>query len=198
MATVQILRNWWRARYPVYILGLAVGMVMMWLPFMTFQDNDAWASRLRVHGLSAQAVVDELVHKRRNTMHLRYEFAGAQRQAEVGCWEVCLPAGSAVRIWVNPNDPEDFVTEFGILSGHRGRLQGVVGAAGLVLSGAMALAVIARGTQRRRDRRRQDWQRQQRDQRRRQFIKARAGAKRKPSRQRPNQGNLVTHHRDKS
>ncbi|MDG9678653.1 DUF3592 domain-containing protein [Micromonospora sp. DH14] len=170
MATVQILRSWWRARYPLYALGLVVGLVMMRLPFKTSQDNDAWANRLRVDGVSAQAVVDELVHKRRNTMHLRYEFGGAQRQAEVGCWEVCRPAGSAVRIWVNPNDPGDFVTEFGILSGHRGRPQGVVGAAGLVLSGWMALAVIAHVHQRRRDRRRQDWQRQQRDQRRRQLT----------------------------
>ncbi|WP_430497833.1 DUF3592 domain-containing protein [Micromonospora trifolii] len=188
MAIVQILRSWWRARYPVYVLGLAVGMVMLWLPFKTFQDNDAWESRLRVEGVPAQAVIDEVVHKQRNsnTMHLRYEVAGAQRQAEVGCWEVCLAAGSAVRIWVNPNDPEDFVTDFGELSGHRGRLQGVVGAAGLVLSVWMALAVIARGYQRRRDRRRRDWQRQQQDQRQRQFVNARSGSKRKPSRRRPN------------
>ncbi|MGC4837185.1 hypothetical protein ACLQ3D_22060 [Micromonospora vinacea] len=186
---MQILRSWWRVRYPVYILGLAVGLVMTWLPFKTFQDNDAWGRHLRVDGVPAQAVVEELVHKRRNTMHLRYEFAGTQRQAEVGCWEVCLPAGSAVRIWVNPNDPGDFITDFGILSGHRGRLQGVVGAAGLVLSGWMALALIARGYQRRRDRRRHDWQRQrqQRDQRQRQFANARAGRKRKPSRRRPDQ-----------
>ncbi|SCF34499.1 DUF3592 domain-containing protein [Micromonospora saelicesensis] len=182
MTTVQILRSWWRARYPVYTLGLAVGLAMMWLPFKTFQDNDAWGRRLRVDGVPAQAVVDELVHKRRNTMHLRYESAGGQRQAEVGCWEVCLPADSAVQIWVNPKDPGDFVTDFGVLSGHRGRPQGVVGAAGLVLSGWMALAVVARGYERRRDRRRHDWQRQQRDQRQGQFVKARAGTKRKPSR----------------
>ncbi|MCG5435100.1 DUF3592 domain-containing protein [Micromonospora foliorum] len=188
MTTVPILRSLWRARYPVYLLGLAVGLVMMWLPFKTFQDNDAWGRQLRVHGVPAQAVVDELVHKRRNsnTMHLRYELSGAQHQAEVGCWEVCLPSGSAVQIWVNPNDPGDFVTDFDMLSGHRGRLQGVVGAAGLVLSGLMAVAVIGRGYQRRRDRRRHDWQRQQRDQRRRQFANARAGRKRKPSRRRPN------------
>ncbi|MGC4848386.1 hypothetical protein ACLQ3F_14200 [Micromonospora sp. DT15] len=181
MTTVQILRSWWRVRYPVYALGLVVGMVMLWLPFKTFQDNDAWESRLRVHGVPAQAVVDELAHKRRKTMHLSYEFAGAQRQAEVGCWEVCLAAGSAVRIWVNPKDPDDFVTDFGILSGHRGRLQGVVGAAGLVLSGWMALAVIAHLYQQRRGHRRQDWKREQRDQRQRQFANARAGRKRKPS-----------------
>lgn len=120
-------------------------------------------------------------------MHLRYEFAGAQRQAEVGCWEVYLAAGSPVRIWVNPKDPEDFVTDFGILSGHRGRLQGEVGAAGLVLSGWMALAVIARGYQRQRDRRRRDWQRQQHGQRQRQFTNARAGTKRKPSSRQRNQ-----------
>ncbi|MEV4120943.1 DUF3592 domain-containing protein [Micromonospora sp. NPDC049645] len=166
------------------MLGLAVGLVMMWLPYKTFQDNDAWEGRLRVDGVPAQAVIEELVHKRRNsnTMHLRYEFAGAQRQAEVGCWEVCLPAGTAVRIWVNPDDPEDFVTEFGTLSGHRGRLQGVVGAAGLVLFGSMMFALFARIGQRRRDRRQDEWQRQQRDQRQRQFTNARFGRKHKPSR----------------
>jgi len=197
MTTVQILRSCWRARYPVYVLGLAVGMVMIWLPFKTFQDNDAWESRLRVDGVPAQAVVDELVHKRRNsnTMHLRYEFAGAQRQAEVGCWEVCLPAGSAVRIWINPDDPDDFVTDFGVLSGNRGRLQGVIGMAGLILAGTMLTAVVGRFLGRRRDRRQRDWQRQQREQRRRQLASARPGRKRKPSRRWPNQGNLAT--RDK-
>lgn len=47
MTTVQILRSWWRARYPVYVLGLLVGMVMMWLPFKTFKDNDAWTGPWR-------------------------------------------------------------------------------------------------------------------------------------------------------
>lgn len=47
MATVQNLRSWWRARYPVYALGLLVGMVMMWLPFKTFEDNDAWTGPWR-------------------------------------------------------------------------------------------------------------------------------------------------------
>ncbi|WP_198041571.1 DUF3592 domain-containing protein [Micromonospora chokoriensis] len=174
--------------YPVYLLGFLVGVAMLWLPFKTFHDNDAWADRLKVDGVPAQAVISELVHKRRNsnTMHLRYEFAGAQRQAEVGCWEVCLPAGTAVRIWVNPDDPDDFVAEFGTLSGHRGRIQGVIGAAGFVLSGLMVAATLTlflgRRCDRRRDRRLEDWRQQQRDHRRRQFTNARAATKRKPSR----------------
>jgi hypothetical protein len=186
MTTVQILRSWWRVRYPVYLLGLVVGMVMMWLPFKTSQDNDAWESRLRIDGVPAQAVIDELVHKQRNsnTMHLRYEVAGAERRAEVGCWEVCLPAGTEVQVWVNPDDPADFVTEFGTLSGNRGRFQGVIGMAGLILFGSMVLAILTRLLARRRDRRRQDWQRQQRDQRQRQFANARTATKRKPSRRR--------------
>ncbi|MFK4245212.1 DUF3592 domain-containing protein [Micromonospora chokoriensis] len=184
MTTVKIVRIWWRMRYPAYLLGIVAGVVMMWLPVKTFDDNEAWGARLRDDGLPVQAVVYETVHKGRNsnTMHVRYQVRGAQRQAEVGCWEVCLPADAAVRIWVNPDDPDDFVTEFGTLSGHRGRLQGVVGAAGLILSGTMLAAVVGRFLGRRRDRRRRDWQSQQRDQRRRQFLNARGGTKRKPSR----------------
>ncbi|MFJ2083725.1 DUF3592 domain-containing protein [Micromonospora chokoriensis] len=184
MTTVKIVRIWWRMRYPAYLLGIVAGVVMMWLPVKTFDDHEAWGARLRDDGLPVQAVVYETVHKGRNsnTMHVRYQVGGAQRQAEVGCWEVCLPADAAVRIWVNPDDPDDFVTELGTLSGHRGRLQGVVGAAGLILAGTMLAAVVGRFLGRRRDRRRRDWQSQQRDQRRRQFLNARGGTKRKPSR----------------
>lgn len=184
MTTVKIVQSCWRMRYPAYLLGIVVGMVMMWLPVKTFNDTDAWEDRLRADGVPIQAVIYETVHKGRNsnTMHMRYQVAGAARQAEVGCWEVCLPADTAVRIWVNPDDPDDFVTEFGTLSGNRGRLQGVVGAAGLILSGTMLAAVVGRFLGRRRDRRRRDWQSQQRDQRRRQFLNARGGTKRKPSR----------------
>ncbi|MDG4835039.1 DUF3592 domain-containing protein [Micromonospora sp. WMMD967] len=166
------------------MLGIAAGIAMFWLPMKTFDDNEAWETRLRSDGVPVQAVVHEIVHKGRssNTMHLRYQVGGAQRQAEVGCWEVCLQADTAVRIWVNPDDPDDFVTEFGVLSGHRGRLQGVVGAAGLILAGTMLAAVIVRFFGQRRDRRRRDWQSQQREERRRQFLNARGGTKRKPSR----------------
>ena len=184
MATVEILRSWWRMRYPVYVLCIVAGLVMMWLPYKTFHDNNAWEDRLRAEGVPVQGVIDELVHKGRNsnTMHLRYELAGAERRAEVGCWEACHPAGTRVRIWVNPDDPGDFVTEFGTLSGHRGRVQGVIGAAGLVLSGSMLLAGFTRLGQRRRDRRQRDWQRQQRDQRRQQIGRGRARTQGKPSR----------------
>jgi hypothetical protein len=186
MATVEILRSWWRVRYPVYMLGIVAGLVMMWLPYKTFHDNDAWEDRLRAEGVPVQGVIDELVHKGRNsnTMHLRYELAGAELWAEVGCWEACHPADTPVRIWVNPDDPGDFVTEFGTLSGHRGRVQGGIGMAGLVLSGSMVLTAFTRLDQRRRDRRQRDWQRQQRDQRRQQIVHARAGTQGKPSRRR--------------
>lgn len=190
MARVEILRSWWRVRYPAYLLGLVTGVVMLWLPYKTFDDNDAWADRLRANGVPVQSTIDQLVSKPRNskTMHLRYELAGAERRAEVGCFEVCLPAGTAVQIWVNPDDPSDFVTDFGMLSDHRGRLQGVIGAAGLILSGTMAVAVVGRFFGQRRDNRRRDWQRQQRDQRQRQFANARSGNKRKPSGRHRNPG----------
>ncbi|MGR6320325.1 DUF3592 domain-containing protein [Micromonospora soli] len=166
------------------MLCILVGLGMMWLPYKTWNDNDAWEDRLRAEGVPVQGVVDELVHKRRNsdTMHLRYEWARVERRAEVGCWEACLPAGTPVRIWVSPDDPGDFVTEFGTLSGHRGRVQGVIGAAGLVLFGSMVLAGFTRLDQRRRDRRQRDWQRQQRDRRRQQIGHTRVRTQGKPSR----------------
>ncbi|WFE51886.1 DUF3592 domain-containing protein [Micromonospora sp. WMMD1155] len=184
MTVVKIVRIWWRWRYPAYLLGIVAGMVMMWLPLKTFDDQEAWETRLRADGVPIQAVIHETVYKARNsrTMHLRYQFAGVPHRAEVGCWEVCLPADTSVRIWVDPDDPEDFVTEFGTLSGHRGRLQGVIGAAGLILAGTTLAAVVGHFLGRRRDRRRRAWQSQQREQRRRQFLNATGGTKRKPSR----------------
>lgn len=186
MTTVEILRSWWRVRYPVYVLGIVAGLAMMWLPYKTFLDNNAWENRLRAEGVPVQAAIDELVRKPRNsnTMHLLYEWAGVQRRAEVGCWEVCHPAGTPVRIWVNPDDPGDFVTEFGTLSGNRGRVQGVIGMTGLVLFVSMVIVVFTRLDRQRRDRRKRRWQQKQRDQRRQQFWHSRAGTEGKPSRRR--------------
>lgn len=154
---MEVLRRWWRVGYPIYGIGLLAGLVMMWLPFKTYQDNEAWAERLRVDGTHVQGVVYKFVHKGRNsdTMHLRYEWAGAERRAEVPCGSVChTKAGTAVGIWVNPDDPGDFVTDFGTLSGHRGQPQAGIGFAGLVLSGWGVLAAITRLDARRRARRR--------------------------------------------
>lgn len=183
MAVVEILRRWWRMRYPGYLLGVVVGLVMMWLPYKTYHDNEAWQEQLRTDGVPTQGVIDQLIRDRRGkaTMHLRYEFAGLERRVEVACMEVCHPAGTSVRIWVNPDDPVDFVTDFGMLSGHRGRFQGVIGVVGLILSGSMALAGYSRLAQRRHEHRRRDWQRQQRVQRRQQVWRPGTGRRGKPS-----------------
>lgn len=159
---VEILRRWWPA------LGIVAGLALIWVPFKTSLDNDAWGERLRAEGVQVQSTVYETEHGARNsnTMHLGYHVAGVRRRAEVACFQVCHPAGTAVRIWVSPDDPEDFVTDFGMLSGHRGRIQGGIGMAGLVLIVATGILVATRLSAMRRERRRQRWKSEQRNQRR--------------------------------
>ncbi|BEL06683.1 hypothetical protein Q0Z83_048740 [Actinoplanes sichuanensis] len=152
---MDFVRSWWELRLPFYGLGAVAGLLMVWLPYQTHLDNVAWGERLRQEGAPAQAVVYDLEHQPRNsnTMHLRYDAGGARHWTEVPCEQVCHPAGTPVAIWVSPADPSDFVTDFGVLSGHRGRVQGGIGVVGFVLFVSMALLTLDRLSRRRRDRR---------------------------------------------
>ncbi|GAB3810890.1 DUF3592 domain-containing protein [Micromonospora zhanjiangensis] len=125
-------------RSPVWVtLGcvalVVAGGALLWLPFHTQSALDDWGTELRATGMPARAVVYDRVTKRKTTMHLRYELAGRTYEQEVGCVQVCLSAGDEVSIWANPADPGDFVTDFEQLSGHRGRVQGGLGAVGFVI-----------------------------------------------------------------
>ncbi|WBC13004.1 DUF3592 domain-containing protein [Micromonospora sp. WMMA1998] len=118
------------------VLLLVAGGALLWLPFHTQNALDDWAVDLRAHGVPARAQVHDLVTKRggtSKTMHFRYAVDGRTYEREVACVEVCRSIGDEVPIWVNRTDPGDFVTDFGQLSGHRGRLQGGLGAAGFML-----------------------------------------------------------------
>jgi hypothetical protein len=117
-----------------------VGGALLWLPFHTFGMLDDWKAELRATGIPARATVyDQVTEKGGNresastTMYLRYVVNGRMHWEEVGCMQVCLPPDTEVSIWVNPADPSDFATDFDMLSGHRGRLQGGLGVAGFVL-----------------------------------------------------------------
>lgn len=119
------------------VLLAVAGGVLLWLPFHTQAALDDWQTELRAEGVPARATVANRMTKDggnrtspSTTMYLRYELAGRTYQAEVGCVEVCRRAGDEVDIWVNRADPTDFVTDFDQLSGHRGRVQGVLGAVG--------------------------------------------------------------------
>lgn len=112
---------------------------------------DDWKAELRSQGARTQAVVHDRVTKDggnrsspSTTMYFRYEVAGRTHQTEVGCVEVCRVRGETVTIWVNRADPGDFVTDFDQLSGHRGRVQGVLGAVGFGLLVVAVPLVLSR------------------------------------------------------
>ena len=122
------------------VLLVVAGGALLWLPFHTQYALDDWKTELRAAGIPARAVVYDRVTKRggnrtssSTTMYFRYELAGRTYEQEVGCVEVCRSIGEEVPVWVNPADPDDFVTDFDQLSGHRGRIQGGLGVAGFTI-----------------------------------------------------------------
>ncbi|BCL14070.1 DUF3592 domain-containing protein [Micromonospora sagamiensis] len=122
------------------LLLLMLGSALLWLPVHTQLALDDWKTELRNDGVRTQAVVHNRVTEGggnrsspSTTMYFRYEVAGRTHEAEVGCVQVCRTRGETVTIWVNRADPSDFVTDFDQLSGHRGRVQGVLGAVGFVV-----------------------------------------------------------------
>lgn len=120
---------------------MVAGGLLLWLPIHTQSALDDWAVELRAGGEPAQAIIFDRVTKGRGktTMYFRYDFDGRTYEQEVPCVEVCRSYGEKVGVWVNRSDPTDFVTDFDQLSGHRGRLQGGLGAAGFV---ALLLGVL--------------------------------------------------------
>ncbi|MFF5177254.1 DUF3592 domain-containing protein [Micromonospora sp. NPDC000316] len=137
-------------RSPVWVtlgcvLLVVAGGALLWLPIHTQLALDDWMAELRATGVPARALVYDRVteaggnrESSSTTMFVRYELSGRTYEQEVGCFEVCRPPGHEMSIWVNPADPEDFVTDFDQLSGHRGRAQGVLGAVGF---GILVLAI---------------------------------------------------------
>ncbi|MDW3845451.1 DUF3592 domain-containing protein [Micromonospora sp. BRA006-A] len=134
-----------------YALLAVAGAALLWLPFHTQSALDDWAVTLRERGTPARAtVVDQVTESGGNrsssssTMYFSYVVEGRTHAQEVPCFEVCRAAGTEVPIWVNPADPGDFVTDFGQLSGHRGRVQGVLGVVGLVALGTGVVLTLSR------------------------------------------------------
>ncbi|RBJ01414.1 hypothetical protein DRA43_18815 [Micromonospora provocatoris] len=127
------------------------GAALLWLPFHTQTALDDWAVTLRERGTPARAtVVDQVTESGGNrgsssrTMYFSYVVDGRTHSQEVPCFEVCRAAGTEVPIWVNPADPGDFVTDFGQLSRHRGRVQGVLGVVGLAALGTGVVLTLSR------------------------------------------------------
>ncbi|MBU8858445.1 MULTISPECIES: DUF3592 domain-containing protein [unclassified Micromonospora] len=134
-----------------YVLLAVAGGALLWLPFHTQAALDDWGATLRERGTPARAlVVDQVTENGGNrkssssTMYFSYVVDGRTHSQEVACFEVCRAAGTEVPIWVNPADPGDFVTDFGQLSGHRGRVQGVLGVVGLAALGTGVVLTLSR------------------------------------------------------
>ena len=141
------------------VLLVVGGGALLWLPFHTQMELDDWAVTLRERGTPARAVVvDQVTESGGNrspsssTMYFSYEVDGRTHAQEVACFEVCRAAGAEVSIWVNPADPGDFVTDFGQLSGHRGRVQGVLGVVGLAVLGVGVVLTWSQISRRRAER----------------------------------------------
>ncbi len=135
--------QWWRAI--AWSALLVIGAALLYLPYKTQRELDRWRVELRERGHPAQAHVYYYEEKRRGrrlsqAMFVTYDIRGRSHQQEVPCYSACLSAGQAMSIFVNPDDPSDFVTEYRELSGNRGRVQGVLGAVGF---SAMLLAALA-------------------------------------------------------
>ncbi|MGB2567635.1 hypothetical protein ACPFP2_04160 [Micromonospora citrea] len=132
---------------------LLLGAVLLWLPFQTSREQDRWAVELRERGRPAQAYVYDVQTRRsRTTAYVRYELDGVTHEQEVACMEVCPAWRSTVPIWVSRTDPGNFVTDYGQLSGHRGRIQAVLGAVGFVLLAVPLVGLLVVGGGRLKDR----------------------------------------------
>jgi hypothetical protein len=123
---------------------LAAGVFLIYLPFHRAAQLDRYANHLRTSGEPVQATLDEDVEifhdvkpKKITTRKLVYEFHDTRHEEAFNCAGPCPVKGTKVRIWVNPNDPLDYVDEYGTLSGDRNRLSAVLGLAGV---GAIFLA----------------------------------------------------------
>ena len=133
-------------RWPVLLWTccVLVGGSLLYLPLHTHRDLERWAAELRRTGVPAQAYVfDRITRDGRTTMYLRFAAGGLVREEAIGCEPVCLEAGATPRIWYDPADPGDFVTDFGRLSGDRGDVQGVLGVVGffVTLAGVGMIAI---------------------------------------------------------
>ena len=101
---------------------IALGAALITVPFATRRSMDAHAARLRLNGVEALAdVTDRIQHRsgknipREVTINLTYTHAGLVYREEIRCEKGCRTNGQSVRIWLDREDPRDFVTEWGDL-----------------------------------------------------------------------------------
>ena len=143
------------------LLGIfVVGVVLFSWPFETGWRAAQWAKELRQIGVRQQILMYDMKIEDRGsrnssiTMFFRYEFAGRTIETEMPCSNtLCLDDGTTVDVWINPDDPTDFVTAGGKLSGHRGYYQGAFGFVGAIMTAGGIIIGSSRWFEHRRGRR---------------------------------------------
>jgi hypothetical protein len=137
-------------RWTLAVAALVGGGLLMYEPFRHAHELDRYGDHLRQIGAQVRATVaaPQVPIRTRNSRYrsvtyLDFEFHGQRFRDDFACDRPgCPRPGATVLIWVNPNDPHDFVDQYGTLSGNRnGRRQafGVVGL-GMVVAG---IAIVA-------------------------------------------------------
>ena len=124
-----------------WLVGTAVlvfGGFLVYQPFHHASALEHYAAHLRATGVETPTTVQweqTGTDRRGNPIYepfLWYHTGDDDNpHLEPYACDLCPRQGGTVRIWVNPNDPLDFVDENGTLSGDRNRSQALIGFLGL-------------------------------------------------------------------
>jgi uncharacterized protein DUF3592 len=125
-------------RWLVGMALMALGGFLVYQPFHHASALERYAGQLRATGVEVPTTVQWQqtgTDRHGNPIYepfLWYHTGDEDSpHLEPYACDVCPRAGSTVRIWVNPDDPLDFVDENGTLSGDRNRSQALIGFLGL-------------------------------------------------------------------
>jgi hypothetical protein len=128
------------ARWLLSAAILVSGAYLVYLPFHRSVELVGYADQLHRSGEPVEA--HAMVHVefitdakgRRNSYTVReldYEFHDTKHRLPLNCDSPCPHDGDKIMIWVNPNDPVDYVDEYGTLSGDRNDFPALLGVAGI-------------------------------------------------------------------
>jgi hypothetical protein len=128
------------ARWVLSAAILVGGAYLVYRPFQWSAELAGYADQLRRSGepIEAHAMVHVESYtgykgqrKSYTVVELDYEFHDTKHRLPLDCDSPCPHDGDKVMIWVNPNDPVDYVDQYGTLSGDRNDFPALLGLAGI-------------------------------------------------------------------